>query len=159
MGLMETYALAFHPTEPNVVFVGYDDMGMWRSDDGASSFLRLDATQKPGGFDSVSSIVVDPVTGAIYASRDNGENDFTLDVPYSIGQILESTDQGNSWTVIQNGLPEGRTILVLDLNSSSDNRTIFASVHRNGVYKSTDGGQTWIPKNEGLGSNAIFAGI
>ena len=61
MELMEAYAVAFHPTDPNVVFVGYDDMGIWRSDDGASSFLRLDETQKPGGFDSVSSIVIDPV--------------------------------------------------------------------------------------------------
>jgi hypothetical protein len=156
LGLMEAYALAYDPTNQNVLYVGYDDMGIWRSDDGANAFLRLDETQKPGGYDSVSSIVIDPVTGTVYVSRDNGENDFTLDIPYSDGQVLKSNDQGASWTVIQNGLPEGRTILALDLNSSSDSRTIFAAVHRNGVYRSNDAGQTWVAKNEGLGANATY---
>ncbi len=152
--LMESFSQAFHPTDADVIYIAYDDMGLWRSDDGGSSFLRLDPTQKPGGYDSVNSIVVDPETDDLYISRDNGENDADLDPQYSIGRLLKSTDRGVTWTDLGENLPAGRSILVLDTTSPANARILYVAIYGQGVYKTGDGGESWVSASSGLGSGS-----
>jgi photosystem II stability/assembly factor-like uncharacterized protein len=41
----------------------------------------------------------------------------------------------------------------MDPDSSASGRTLYIAVYGEGVFKSTDGGATWEPRNSGLGDN------
>ena len=85
--------------------------------------------------------------------------------------MFKSTDRGNNWTQINNGLDSLETnVLVVDPN---DSETLYLGTDDDGVYKSTDGGESWkklnvssIPKSFGVGdiivdpqnSNNIYIG-
>ena len=148
--LLVPFDVAFDPTDPNILYVGYDDMGFWRSDDGGQSFARLDEVQI-GDFDAVNSIAVGGTTGDVYVGRNRGTNDEADG--YVVGQVWKSADQGESSTVVGNGLPEGRPVLVMD----NANSVLYAAIYGQGVYKTTDGGQAWSRASNGLGSDAAFA--
>lgn len=68
------------------------------------------------------------------------------------GRLFRSTDGGQSWVRLRGGLPEGE-YLNLDLAISPDfarDATLFVGGHRGdfwgeGVYRSTDGGDSWQP--------------
>src|SRR4030042_304805 len=51
------------------------------------------------------------------------------------------------------GFNSPATSLVLDPQSPPGNRTLYASVFGKGVFKSTDDGNTWQLKNNGLEEN------
>ncbi|MCH8291647.1 hypothetical protein IH992_11180 [Candidatus Poribacteria bacterium] len=147
--LMVTFDVGFHPTDANILYVAYDDMGLFRSDDGAISFARMDEVQLDE-LDAVNSIAVDTATGDLYVGRNGGTNDEAEG--YRVGQVWKSLDKGESWTVFSDGLPEGRPVLVMDNN----NGVLYAAIYGQGVYKTSDGGQSWSNASNGLGSDAVF---
>ena len=70
------------------------------------------------------------------------------------GGVVMSTNHGETWTNISNGLPTDKypcTCVALDTDSPVDSRTLYASMHGDGVYKSTDGGKSWVKKSKGIG--------
>ncbi len=75
--LMNTEIVAFHPTNVDIFWVGYDDMGLFRTEDGGNSFIRLDPHMDPTigtltGIDAVKDIQIDPDNGDLYISRYQG---------------------------------------------------------------------------------------
>ncbi|NOY59353.1 MAG: T9SS type A sorting domain-containing protein, partial [Calditrichaeota bacterium] len=156
--LMMTEGMAFDPLNPDIVYVGYDDMGPFRSDDGGKSFAPLDPYMDPyDDYDAAKDIEIDPVNGDIYLSRYDGVGSaYASD--FGIGQVWKSTDKGNSWQKISGGLPDGRPDLILDPASGSPgSRTLYVASYGNGVYKSTNSGTSWSAINNGLGANARYA--
>ena len=153
--LMMTEGIAFSPINSNVIFIGYDDMGPFRSTDGGNSFKPLDAQMDPyDGYDAGKDILIDPANADIYMSRYDGFGSaFTNG--YTMGRIYKSTDDGNTFTNISSGFPDGRPNLAVDFTSgSAGNRTLYATSFSNGVYKSTNSGSTWTAINNGLGGDA-----
>ncbi|MCF6270123.1 MAG: hypothetical protein L3J41_10455 [Melioribacteraceae bacterium] len=64
------------------------------------------------------------------------------------GQVWKSTNDGDSWSKISTGLPEGRPKLILDSNiGTPGNRTLYCCSLGNGVYKTTNSGETWTEIN------------
>jgi len=102
-------------------------------------------------FTNARSIVVDPTDGNnIWVARNSGE-DGKLGFPG--GNVYKSTDGGNSWSLSGTGLPDGRPVIVIDPNSPSSSRSLFALSYGNGVFKSTDGGNVWSAINNGMGTD------
>jgi photosystem II stability/assembly factor-like uncharacterized protein len=68
------------------------------------------------------------------------------------GGITRSLDGLETWASSASGLPGSGvpTDLLLDLDSAPGSRTLYAAVVGKGVYKSTDDGQTWSAKNNGI---------
>jgi hypothetical protein len=75
------------------------------------------------------------------------------------GHLCRSTDGGETWLRLRGGLPElGQYVTTSDAlfsPSYAQDRTIFYSAyvgetHGEGVYRSTDGGQSWKMSSEGL---------
>ena len=136
------------PTNSNNVYVGYADIGFQKSTDGGISFKR-------------SWKVVNTAVDALVILVDPDENHILYSASGKWarheGEIHKSTDYGETWTVIgdsTNGLPYAPvSSLVIDPNSGPDSRIIYAASFRNGIYKTIDGGGSWFPVNNGLGTN------
>ncbi|RMH76826.1 MAG: T9SS C-terminal target domain-containing protein [Calditrichaeota bacterium] len=160
--LMNTETVAFHPTNPDIFWVGYDDMGLFRTEDGGNSFIRLDPHMDPtigalSGIDAVKDIQVDPVNGDLYISRYQGSQGGLLE-DFSAGGVVFSSDLGDTQMDISGGLPAGRCDLVLDPQSGAPgSRTLYTAIFHHGVYKSTNSGASWAAINSGLGNNAQYA--
>jgi photosystem II stability/assembly factor-like uncharacterized protein len=71
------------------------------------------------------------------------------------GGVCVSVDGGKSWnpTVEGMGFDSPATSIVLDPESSPDNRTLYVTVYGKGVFKSQDDGKTWKLKNSGIEEN------
>jgi photosystem II stability/assembly factor-like uncharacterized protein len=68
------------------------------------------------------------------------------------GGVCISRDFAASWKNESRGLPARPvTSVVVDPKSPKNNRTLYAGVFEEGVYKSTDDGQSWTLKKNGLG--------
>ncbi|MFQ5446696.1 MAG: T9SS type A sorting domain-containing protein, partial [Saprospiraceae bacterium] len=160
--LMNTESVAFDPFDSNKIYVGYDDFGLFRSDDAGNSFIRLDSHQDPvvgnvSDIDATKEIFVDPGNGDLYIERYQGSQG-GLEEGFTSGGLLFSSNQGASVSDITGNLPkDGRYDVAIDFSSGSPgNRTIYAAIYNNGVYKSTNGGSSWNPINTGLGNKALY---
>ena len=66
-----------------------------------------------------------------------------------------SRDFGDSWQKANAGLPLApATSVIIDPASPRGSRTLYAGVFGHGVFKSSDGGKSWMDKSAGLGSAA-----
>lgn len=62
------------------------------------------------------------------------------------GDVLKSTDSGNSWRTVLDAEDEVSEIMI----SNTDSRKILVSTFDNGVFRSTDAGQEWENIDGGL---------
>jgi photosystem II stability/assembly factor-like uncharacterized protein len=135
--------IAVDPTNSNNVYAGYWDIGFFKSIDGGVSFKR--AVDSMAYDANTFDIIVDPANPAIiYAACGWWEE--------NLGKVYKSTNFGESWTALDNGIPDAQIwSMALDKNSPINSRTLYATSYENGIYKTTDGGESWFPVNDGLG--------
>jgi photosystem II stability/assembly factor-like uncharacterized protein len=176
-------AVALDPTDPDIIYVGTNESGVYKSTDGGITWDK-----KSDGL--IRDILISR-TGAIYAatwggegiyrSNDGGEiwtpelvdvfttgdeADWDLIIESAHVRVLLETETailaGTAGGVFQLDpdkgcwLPTGlkgkdisvRALLVHPHRTE----TLYAATRGRGIYKSEDGGQNWLPKNEGLES-------
>ncbi len=142
-------ALAVSEADPNLVYLGYFDMGCWRSEDHGDSWQSCNAPaytktgsdgQWFGYGGNTANLVADParanVVWATQSPFQNGE---------SPTHLLRSTQKGlwSSWQAANSGLPDRDILgLSLDRNSPINSRTLFVTAQGN-VYRSRDDGKNW----------------
>lgn len=127
-------SIAFHPTDPNIIYVGAPSGGFWKTSDGGTTWTEFSNGLVRLG---VSSIVIDPIDpNIIYigtGDRDGG------DVP-GYG-VWRSINGGVTWTARNTGMGN-RTINELLMDPTNSN--IMVAAGSNGViYRTTDAGATW----------------
>ena len=113
-----------------VGLTGSEDSGeSWRnSDDG---FVR-DV--------HVSKLIIDPNNSNVFYATTQGETEYTDKVGDGAG-VFKSTDRGNNWTQINNGLNSLETnVLAVDPNDSD---VLYLGTDDDGIYKSINGGENW----------------
>ncbi len=140
--------IAVDTTNPDNVYAGYVDIGFLKSTDGGTSFQRSEIVSWHGG--NVFAIAIDPDSpNIIYAGAGWWET--------NSGWVVKSTDYGESWTVIgspSNGLPDAQVhSIAIDPTTPVDSRTLYVTSQDHGVYKSVDGGQSWVSISSGIGAN------
>lgn len=137
------YDVAIDPTNSDNIYAGYWDMGFLKSHDGGESFKRT--FEGMNHQSNTFAIIVDPAQpSTIYAATGWWET--------NEGEVCKSVDSGETWTVLNNGIPDAQVwSLALDTSSPPNSRTLYATSFENGVYKTTDGGQSWVPRHNGLG--------
>ncbi|MFT7680484.1 MAG: photosystem II stability/assembly factor-like uncharacterized protein, partial [Planctomycetota bacterium] len=147
-------AFAAHPTNPDLVYAAGADGGVWRvENDVWTALTSYQATTSVGALALAPS---DPQV--IYAGT--GEANYANHSRYGLG-VLKSTDAGDTWELLGGTELAGRCISRLVVHPS-DADTVWAAVTRAGgfpelaaaknhpgamgdlgVFKSTDGGQSW----------------
>jgi photosystem II stability/assembly factor-like uncharacterized protein len=108
------------------LYLSIDGSGIYRSLDGGSWELRIDIDEAPGARSLRNESVTLPSGTTWYA--------------WGFAGVHKSTDNGLTWSPINNGLPLGE--VVNTASHASTPNTVFAAT-RSFLYKSTDGGQTW----------------
>jgi len=132
-GMGRVNAIAFHPSDVNIIYVGAPAGGFWKSLDGGASWVNLSSNLTTLG---VSSIIVDYSNpNIIYigsGDRDGG------DAP-GLG-VFKSTDGGGTWTQINSTM--GDVTVGAMVMHPSNNQIIIAATS-GGIFKTTDGGNSW----------------
>ncbi|RMG57750.1 MAG: PKD domain-containing protein, partial [Bacteroidetes bacterium] len=143
------------PSNSNILYAGMmglpfarnNDRGLYKSTDGGQSWTQVLFVSDQAG---VIDLLIDPVNPqTIYAAtwdriRNNAES--TVTGPHA--GIWKSTDGGNSWTQLLNGLPTGSLSRIGLAMSGLNPQILFALVvagnqNVEGVYTSTNGGASW----------------
>ena len=134
--------LAVNPEKPSEFYVGYASGGVWHTANNGTSFtpvLDSAATQ------SVGKIAVDWATGTIWVGT--GENNASRSSYAGIG-ILKSTDGGKTWQ--NKGLVDAQHFGAISINPNNPDELVVGVIghlyspnEERGVYKTTDGGDTW----------------
>ncbi|RYZ53052.1 MAG: glycosyl hydrolase, partial [Chitinophagaceae bacterium] len=131
-----------NPDDPTEFYVGYASGGVWHTTNNGQSFTPL--------FDSIEiqtigDIAVNWKTGAIWVGT--GEVNSSRSSYAGMG-VYKSTDKGKTWKWI--GLPDSHHIGKIQLHPTDANIAwvavlghLYSPNRERGVYKTTDGGQTW----------------
>ena len=141
--------MAFHPSNPSVMWVGAPSGGLWKSTNGGQSWTTNTDWLACIG---VSDILIHPVNPEImYLAT----GDYDAGDTYSVG-ILKSTDGGNSWnlTGMSFDMSASRKISRL-LMHPTDYDTLIATTS-SGIYRSVNGGDSWTLVRGGNFSDAKF---
>ncbi|WP_268123132.1 VPS10 domain-containing protein [Roseivirga pacifica] len=128
------YYLAESPHTPDVLYAGADDGMMHITKDGGENWTELILPNVGEGM--VNQIEVSPHTeGTVYVAYTRYKfNDFT---PY----IFKSTDYGQTWATLTNGIAEEDHVRVVREDPNQQN-LLYAGTETT-LYISFDGGQKW----------------
>lgn len=128
--------MAFHPTNPNILWVGTPAGGIWKTTNHGDSWIPMTDNMPNLG---VSSIVVDPANPEViyWATGDgDGRNTFTIGV-------LKSINGGATWntTGFTSLLSTQHRIFKMVMHPTDRNTLLIATT--NGIWKTTNGGANW----------------
>ncbi len=156
-----TWNYYLDPFEPKRHYIAYTDIGFARSIDAGKTWIWWEEAKRAPWPNTCYEMALDPdVPGRIWGAFSNVHdipNDNIISGRHGAegpGGVCLSTDFGESWRPIGEGLPKGpATSIVLHPESPAGSRTLYVSIFEEGVYKSTDGGKTWRKKSRGLGAS------
>lgn len=127
--------VAVDPVDESVLFAGGVD-GAWRSDDDGATWSRVLFTghSDVGYYQNAAVLTIDPNDPSIvYYGQERDP-------------LWVSQDGGESW---MSTTPEGFTTVSMALDESTIPSTAYITGYVDGwqtTYRSTDGGQTWVPE-------------
>lgn len=150
-GLGRIDRIAFHPDNPNIIYAGTPAGGLWKTSNGGITWTALSSFIPSLG---ISGIVVswsDPNT--IYVLTGDGDsfiqNYFIYQagfVKLSVG-VMVSHDGGITW--LQTGAMSANDFVGYKLIQHPSNANILLAATSDGIYRSINGGATWISERAG----------
>ncbi len=149
--------IVVHPTNPNIIFAGSmglpfirdNDRGLYRSTDGGANWAQVLFISDQAG---VTDLVMDPFNpNVLYASgwdRVRSNQESLVSGPGA--KVFKTTDGGDTWTQLTNGLPNdnmGRTGLAISQLTPGLVYAMYVGTDAQlaGIFKSTDAGANWEP--------------
>lgn len=130
------HSLTQADSNPNVLIAGTFN-GIFRSENSGDSWTQLPTSTTPGLL-HVESLAIDPrTTKTIYAG--------TWHLPY------KSTDGGQSWKSITNGIIDDSDIFAIDIDPRDPNHIIASAC--SGIYETSNAGDSWV-KVQGIPSQS-----
>ena len=146
-GLGRINCIAFHPTNPNVLYAGAPSGGLWKTVNGGQSWSsNTDHLPTLG----VSGILIDPTNTDILfigtGDRDAGD-------ARGLG-VMKSVDGGTSWDFYKNGMGD-KTVSTMIMHPQDPQLIIVAT--SGGIYRTFDGGANWTnTSNYGYFKDIVF---
>ena len=129
--------------QPNVFYIGVNNGGVWKTDDYGRTWKPLFDDQPTGSIGAIAIAPSDP--NIIYVGSGEGLQRPDL----SVGDgMYKSIDGGKTWRHL--GLRDAQQIAAILVDPRNPNRLFVAALGHpygpnaeRGVFRSTDGGQTW----------------
>lgn len=128
------------------VFAGTGDGEVFRFSNNGKNWAAV-STGLPSNNSYVQALAVSGTNlfaGTIFVEGDDGKD--------GDGGVFLSTNNGKSWTAVNNGLTNNN---VFSLAASGTN--LFAGTWGGGVFRSADNGTSWTAANNGLTHTNVFA--
>lgn len=163
LGLAETQHIArivIHPKNPDIVFVAAQgalfgpsqDRGIYKSVDGGQSWKRVLFVNDLTGCSELSIDTSNPQI--LYATLWEHQRKPWKVISGGEGSgVYRSTDGGDSWNKIEEGLPEKKGKMAIAVSRSNPDR-VYALVEgdsqneKGGLFVSTDRGKTWSERSK-----------
>src|ERR671916_2480853 len=136
--------VAVDPEDPDTLYIGSSDEGLFKSADGGKGWERLSGVEHP----RVTSVAVSPADGALYAgtepstlfvSRDGGESWRELEGLKNLPSAPTWSFPPRPWTSHVRAIAP----------SHADPDLVVAGIELGGIVRSTDGGETWQDQRPG----------
>lgn len=136
-------SIKVHPNNPNVIYAGYSQGGVWKTNNGGQSWIPIFDKQS---FLGIGDIELDPQNpNTVYV----GTGDLNISgYPFIGDGLWKSTDGGQNWQHL--GLEDQRIISKIIVHPTNSNTIFVATMglpfERNnarGLYKTINGGQSW----------------
>lgn len=131
------------PGKPNLFYMGSTGGGVWKTEDGGSTWKNISDGYFGGSIGAVAVSEYDP--NVIYVG--GGEVTVRGNVSDGYG-MFKSVDAGKTWESV--GLKQSRHIPRIRIHPKNPDIVyaavlgdLYKSTQERGVYKSTDGGKTW----------------
>jgi photosystem II stability/assembly factor-like uncharacterized protein len=153
-------ALAIDPRDPNRLYAAVlghpygpnEERGLYRSTDGGQNWRKIIYKDENTG---ASDVEIDPSNpDVIYASMwevREGPWEDGNEVNGTGGGLFKSTDGGNNWRQLTNGLPKDLSQIYVAIAPTNPKR-LYATVGEAnaalGVYRSDDAGENWTKATE-----------
>jgi len=129
--------LASDPNNPDIVYLGVENLGyVFRSDNCGLTWSNISSGDN---WNNVFDIVVDSESNIFIAATEYENN--------SMNGIWKWNN--TDWTHLYRFDDSQVNSLAIDRRTNPE--TIYAGTNREGVFVSVDGGESWVPFNEGLG--------
>lgn len=122
-------SLAFDPADPRTLYLATESAGIWKSTDSGDTFAALNS-----GF-------VNRRVGAVTSAGRRLYLNTLQDGLY--GGVFSSLDQGQTWKLAAAGERAGEPLLAVSASPLRDN--LLFAISENRVYRSANGGVTWLP--------------
>lgn len=158
-GLGRVDRIAFHPSNPNTIFVGTPAGGLWRTTDNGSSWSNMTKYLPTPG---ISGIVVSwNNANTIYILTGDGDSDgggFVESMGYirrSVG-VLKSTDGGNTWYQTGNFPSSTSNLTGYKLIQNSGDANVLLAATSEGIYKTENGGTSWTRVRSGIFFDIVY---
>jgi photosystem II stability/assembly factor-like uncharacterized protein len=156
-GTRQISRVRVHPKNPDLVYVAAQghvwssnpERGIYRSRDGGRTWDRvLFVSEKTGASDLVMDLTNPRI---LYAGMwQVYRTPWTLESGGTESGVYRSTDGGDTWKKLTEGLPEGNVgIIGVAISPARPERVwaIIESKEKGGVYRSDDGGEKWTRTN------------
>lgn len=156
IGLEKTRHIAevvIHPQNSDIVYVAAqgavhgpnNDRGVFKSTDGGNSWKKILYINDSTGIASLSMDMTNP--RILYAaSWEHRRFPWTVSSGGPGSAIWKSTDEGNTWTKLIEGLPAAMGKIGITVSRANHN-LVFAIIEtektKSGLYRSNDAGKTW----------------
>ncbi len=143
--------IAFHPTNPGILYVGTPSGGLWKTTNGGSTWTAVSSYIPSLG---ISGVVVDQSNpNTIYVLTGDGDtygNNYLVVLAgyhkLSVG-VLVSHDAGQTWQ--QTGELFNGEYVGYRLVQHPTNSNILLAATSEGIYRTTNGGNTWTLEHSG----------
>ncbi len=144
------------PSDPQIVYAGLELRGAMRSDDGGRTWRDASRTLPKRRARNGVSVAIHPSDpDVVWLGTDGG--------------LFKSADGGKNWRRLSQGLPTGKTTLDKDVHQTvskilvdpRDPQRVVIGLYASGVgepagvWRSADGGESWVESGEGLASGEI----
>ena len=153
-----TKSAAGVPSQPNVLYIGVCNGGVWKTTDYGRTWKPIFDDQPAGSIGTIAVAPSDP--NILYVG--SGEGLQRPDLSTGDG-IYKSMDAGKTWTHL--GLRDGQQIPQIVVDPRDPNRLFVAVLghpygpnEERGIFRSTDGGQTFrkvLYKDENTGGSDV----
>jgi photosystem II stability/assembly factor-like uncharacterized protein len=168
------FSPAISPADPDLMMTNCDMSAAYISEDGGHHWrmisqaqLRTDTQCRPGFHPSDPNVIYASSGGRLKVSRDRGRTFTSMgDLKDALsgeiainpsdpsimlvgtrnGRCRLSRDAGVTWTVSPG--PQGQ-VIGFNFDRTNNGRTMFAATDKS-IWRSDDGGQTWVERTDGL---------
>lgn len=139
-------SFAYDPVDPNIVYSGAAEGGLWKSEDAGENWKPM-TDQLPAV--GVSSIAINPNDpNVLLIGTGEGKAYFTssiLSMKPGLG-VFKSEDKGLTWTPTSFDYSAAEGVASYEMVWSSDDTNKVYLAASNGLWVSNDAGETWVSK-------------